>query len=144
MLCSETMRLGAMVVRPTHGPIFEFMSWDSSEPCGACALGTLWYAIEKSAAKPDIARYDKCKAALIEYWPWLGRTAVHPETHGYWPQAIIIIVSLFEEHQWSRERIADWVATVEPMEQSEPLEVAPTSDAVDVLSEPAVTVHARI
>lgn len=53
---------------------------------------------------------------LFQVWPFLLTKAVDPVTTNVGP-AWSIIVDLNDCQMWSRERIADWVASVEPHEE---------------------------
>lgn len=63
--------------------------------------------------------------SVVAYWPWLVGTRftcpacqANRDDHSYG-----VIPHLNNTHKWTRERIAAWVATVEPQEQ-------PTSESV--------------
>lgn len=103
MKLSEAILLGS-----TLRPQCRFEAF--SRRGGSCAFGA---ALEAMGTTRD--------TAITEFWPWLnGKTLVCPacavtEVVG----AAIISSHLNDSHGWSRERIAEWVATVEPTE-SEP------------------------
>ena len=116
MRMSEAMRLGAMMAPPIHGALF---SRDNG-PCQACAIGAALLAVwgETEAKRQiDLCCYIDCAAEL---WPWLDHTTVvNPVDNSRLPligraDMVGIIVVLFENRDWTRERIADWLETVEP------------------------------
>ncbi len=102
MKLSEAMRLGAMIRPQAFGG---YMVRKGAE-YHSCVLGA---AIE--AANSGLAA-----------WPWLKSWKYHPfcpacaggDQSG---DAYSIIVHLNDRHRWTRERIADWVATIEPAEE---------------------------
>lgn len=101
MKLSEAMRLGSLLTKPIKN---FFHSGD-----GACALGAAGFAIGQESyigverVYPWLVTGDAdCPAC-----PMIGCA---PET---------IVLHLNDMHEWSRERIADWVATVEPKEAGE-------------------------
>jgi uncharacterized C2H2 Zn-finger protein len=51
-------------------------------------------------------------------WPWLTRRDAFgcPGCHGIWRLVSSIILHLNDYHQWTRERIAEWVAKIEPQD----------------------------
>ena len=74
---------------------------------GRCALGAAYHAM-------GIDQYDK---TVPDIWPWTYERAFCPECANPWPVFMLIAHCLNDGHRWSRERIADWVATVEPREE---------------------------
>lgn len=76
-------------------------------PDGTCALG---------AAGEAIGRKEFSGTAASIVWPWLDRGTIPcPDCNGVtftkW-----VIQHLNDDHKWTRERIAEWVATIEPKE----------------------------
>lgn len=129
MKLSEAMRLGSMLTAPVKGPYVEFKD---GRVCGACALG---------AAAVAMGYADKCdiEPYLDDLWPGLLRmdipTCPEPSCHGGRSHdrhltLINRVIQLFEHHDWSRERVADWIATVELQQASAAVEVGATVDAV--------------
>jgi hypothetical protein len=55
--------------------------------------------------------------ASAKLWPWLYKKVVPcPECRDYASHAAATIVHLNDFHHWTRERIAAWVAAIEPAE----------------------------
>ncbi len=103
MRLSEAIRLGAMLKPQGFGGM-------SSNPQSTetCAYG---------AASDALGRHV---VPLIE-WPWLESKGRCPDCHeSFWPDGkeplkylSIISSHLNDSHIWTRERIADWVETIE-------------------------------
>lgn len=107
MKLSEAIRLGAMLKPQIIGNYFNDV--------GTCALGGAYDAIGKlmacgsdmhSPVWPLIEAEAKCPAckpprySLVNYPRCVGQVITH----------------LNDDHRWTREQIADWVATVEPQD----------------------------
>ena len=121
MKLSEAIRLGAML-RPQG--FRRFFS-----PKGSCAMGA---AIE--ALGLDL---DATNVGLSEAYPWLfqavgcpcGRAdhaakSMYRTRKGKVGGVCVVIAYLNDFDRWTREQIADWVASIEPDEvpQTEPVE----------------------
>jgi hypothetical protein len=78
-----------------------------------CALGAAAKAIGDSAFTYRVSIY----------WPWLKDDTRLHKCPAYCPGSGLyqwqMIVHLNDYHHWTRERIAEWVATIEPWEPSE-------------------------
>lgn len=118
--CSEAMRLGAMMKPQGIGAALHEGK--------TCALG---------AAADAIGALNGVEKALdIEPrtlpWPWIydGAGVECPECGGRCVNALNVIVHLNDWHKWTRERIADFIATIEPQETQTP-------QAVALLAEPS-------
>lgn len=121
---SEAMRLGAMAIPPVHGPIF-----DGPEVCAACAIGTPLYAVMGKAAYVVQSSGDGVEAIkrlYEQYWPWTTVWVRNP-AYGIAVHVVAALIDLFETHRWSREQIADWIASIEPAPDAE----APSASPVD-------------
>jgi len=94
MKLSEAITLGAMLSPQAVGHFKDARG-------GRCA----W------ASAADAARcgYDE--------WKWTKRIVNCPECALAKPVAIVII-HLNDTHRWARHRIADWISTIEPTEQT--------------------------
>jgi len=73
---------------------------------GRCALASAFEAIGQSP---------------VEYaeWNWAKRVSTCPVC-GRKTRIAYLIMHLNDRHRWNRERIAQWVAAVEPTEQTPP------------------------
>jgi len=96
MKLSEAIRLGSMLRPQAFGKIFDGKS--------SCAFGAAQEALGLHWDFP-----------VVITWPWLDDPLICPaclltEQLG----AAVISSHLNDKHQWTREEIADWVATVEP------------------------------
>ena len=118
MRLSEAIRLGAMALPPVKGPIF---ARDKDWACGACAIGAPLFALYgHDALRLLDAREDCCVSAtrrlLAARCPVAELTVTNPAT-GSNDNIITVMVTLFEIHGWTRESIADWVATIEAQQE---------------------------
>jgi hypothetical protein len=98
MKLSEAIRLGAMM-----GPQV-FNQYGESDGSSSCAVGAALVAIQGSYS-------DQFYAA----WPWSLLRYECPVCNMA-GNLFTVITRLNDEHRWTRERIADWVATIEPEE----------------------------
>jgi hypothetical protein len=75
---------------------------------GSCAFGAAYEALGYDQFNfPDYSNF----------WPWLDVPVECPVCGGLAPTAATIISAhLNDDHKWTRERIAEWVATVEPQD----------------------------
>ena len=101
MRLSEAIRLGAMLGPQAFGATFENEK--------SCALGSALRAISIT---------DRPWTATADVWPFVYTRAQHPVL-GDTYLVITIIRELNDLHRWTREAIADWVATVEPPEAAD-------------------------
>lgn len=108
MLLSEAIMLGSMATEQCFGGM-------EDEDGRRCALGAAALAIGGNIM-------------MLDEFPWLGQAEVCPVCHESNHASYIIAQHLNDAHRWTRERIADWVATVEPRDE-------PTVDPVEVLAE---------
>ena len=117
MRMSEAMRLGSMLAAPIHGPVFSY----DAEPCRACAIGAALLGVySEQVAKEKVDCLDLGPlAACRELWPWTMRHDVADPVTGRHKQVLITVIHLFETQQWTREQIADWLETIEPVEVGE-------------------------
>lgn len=108
MRLSEAIRLGAMLRPQTTGAIYKRGK--------SCAWGAAWEAvggnIEHWTQNGSISSHSICE----QYWPELNRKVAHPlindDRNDY--NLASIIESLNDNPNcWTRERIADWVASIE-------------------------------
>ena len=111
MKLSEAMKLGAML-RPQVKHIRHGLD-------GTCALGAIEDAINDMAAilsTPYSYELPEGYTTAEDEFPFLSEEAIHPVL-GYKGEVNGIIADLNNHHGWTRERIADWVATIEPAEE---------------------------
>ena len=107
MTLSEAIRLGAML----HPQCFE---WLEGKDHGGVTVETCALGAAKVAGYPirDLDRWSQaavitCPACGISWWGGLGRCLYGAIEH------------LNDVHRWTREAIADFVATVEPPEAAD-------------------------
>ncbi len=105
MKLSEAIRLGAML-KPQA---FSGAQW----PEKSCALQAACDALgmDGTDVMPFLAKY-----------PWAHRKVTCPACNVMdKPRAIhcVIAFHLNDDHRWTREQIADWVATIEPQDAPE-------------------------
>ncbi len=99
MKLSEAIRLGAML-KPQY-----FVGVPSTLG-GSCALMAAGDAIGVNYMLVDV----------LPVWPILATRSVCPECNACNTVEFIIACCLNDKHRWTRERIADWVAAIEPQD----------------------------
>lgn len=115
MRLSEAIRLGAMLKPQAFG---EYNTGNTT-----CALGA---AMDASNLR--------CSEELHVLWSWIDGTAMCPAcADGERHIGHIIAAHLNDRHRWTREQIADWVATVEPAEVGSEAERAVVNDVIPAL-----------
>lgn len=111
MKLSEAIRLGAMLRPQVFGDYFisggSCAVGAAAEACGIAESGTQRFRVFEHSHVSVFAR--SCPVC------------------GFPPSNVV--VHLNDWHRWTRERIADWVATVEPKDALVP--VSPTLTAID-------------
>ena len=101
MKLAEAIRLGAMSLPQAKGGMYS--------KGAACAIGAALYAVGRLIERAgDEGNYD----AAYQQWPILTRDFINPAT-GEDEELLWIIASLNDSYGWSRERIADWVETID-------------------------------
>jgi len=115
---SEAMRLGAMLSEQGYG--MRAMTGEVR-----CALGAALNAVHDPVSKKWPSWMGSYQA-VREYWPWVYEyeTACPAADVCHWRPITPILVlrtitHLNDEHHWTREQIAAWVATMEPVVEAE-------------------------
>jgi hypothetical protein len=98
MKLSEAILLGAMMSPQAFQALFR--------DDGTCALGAALLAIGPVS---EPALRSVCKR-----WPWAVTVSVDCPGCGRSCPVFGVITHLNDTHRWTREQIADWVASVEP------------------------------
>ena len=116
MKLSEAIRLGSMLLPPTGGAKLKVFERDTNDvPFAACALGAAGFAVGITRNIMRASAGEDCE--MVRYWPHLVHPTEDPTLVGgprlFSPLAYVIS-TLYECMGWTREQIADWVATVEP------------------------------
>ena len=107
MRLSEAIMLGSTLSKQGFGVIVDA---DGNR----CAYGAALQAVGKSIPQ------------LFTSWPWLnGGPMDCPECGQSTAKYAVVSTHLNDKHKWTRERIAEWVATVEPAEETCPETVQP-------------------
>ncbi len=83
-----------------------------------CALGGALQSIGQQAFPTLSGGYNK----LHEVWPWISQPIDCPVggcsiLHFRHPYVLYVIFHLNDDHEWTRTKIAEWVASVEPPEE---------------------------
>lgn len=148
MKLSEAIRLGSLL-RPqklrgnlsTNGvPIGQITSWDQvTETCALTAalqaIGRVWRRCDGVMGG---VRGDTVPGTMIIDYPasWMFVVPPCPVCAKSWRAVYNMVPHLNDDHEWTREQIADWVATVEPQETVELQEtVEPQNGPSDLKSE---------
>lgn len=120
MKLSLAIRLGAML-RP-QGKNNEAMIWWVGER-PTCALGAAMHALNlknESVIRQDAWITNSIYPLIVARYEWIDTLKVQCPACTDSRRVIATIYSLNDTHRWTRERIADWVATVEPQDTAEP------------------------
>ncbi len=117
MRLSEAIRLGAMLRPQIHDAIFALD--------GSCAMGAAYEACGVAYTDGPLFLTEGV-AELIDGWngtprhqPLCPICHVSAEITLCWT-----VAHLNDEHRWTREQIADWVATIESQDAETPVLVA--------------------
>lgn len=113
MKLSEAIRLGSLLKPQAFGDMWVGV--------GSCAFGAAY----------DAAGITITTTEASDIWPWLDAPMKCPVC-GALEELVTFVISahLNDTHRWTREEIADWVATVEPQEIEADEIIAP--EAVEV------------
>jgi hypothetical protein len=123
MRLSEAMRLGSMAVPPTKQGENTLTAFNADgRPCAACALG----AVAIAAGINDLSVLVPNEASLAMF-PLLGQEVVSPAGGNPVVPMPTAINYLFEHERWTREQIADWVATIEAQQEATTEQPQPVS-----------------
>jgi hypothetical protein len=97
---SEAILLGAMMRPPAFGPL--------KYPKASCSLQA-----GLDAVGHEMGRY--IYPAVVKIWPWLNRNVECPWCVREHAVYNVIGLCLNDRAKWSRQKIAKWVATIEPV-----------------------------
>jgi hypothetical protein len=100
MKLSEAILLGAMMSPQAFRALFR----DE----GACALGAALLAVGP-ISEPAIR-------SVLKRWPWAMTVSTDCPGCGHSCPVFGVITHLNDTHRWTREQIAEWVASIEPAE----------------------------
>lgn len=129
MKLSDAIRLGAMLGPQLRGGMYLPSSG------GSCALGAAILAIGKM---DDVRRTQQLpnqgglrfRDITPASWRWIQADRTCPECHAGSPTSTYkLIAHLNDSHWWTREQIADWVATIEPADVLVAVPSPPTPSA---------------
>lgn len=105
MKLSEAIRLGSLTGPQIRGHLYDGKG-------GSCALGGVFSAIGVALCEEEDSPH------LHDFWPWVDAPHRCPECNGLEPRVTFIISNhLNDDHRWTREKIAAWVASIEPKEE---------------------------
>jgi hypothetical protein len=112
MKLSEAIRLGAMLRAQGFGRLY------TPATGRTCALGAAADAVGALVVNVGEYGFDVVRAKVPIEWFWATKTNVSCPVRrcGYANRAEGVVMHLNDSHGWTRERIADWVATIEPQE----------------------------
>lgn len=106
MRLSEAIRLGAMMRPQGFGHLYS--------KGRTCAFGAAYDAVGIGAE--NVGGEDACPC-----WPWVMLTMADCPVCGDRQTISCVVTSHLNDcHGWTRERIAGWVATIEPQDAVEP------------------------
>jgi hypothetical protein len=110
MKLSEAIKLGALM-RGRGTGVDSFYGYNNV----TCAMGAALDALGVT-----MQERKENKRSTYERWPWISQRQTCPDCGKRAEVVYIIATHLNDDHGWTRERIADWVATVEPAEVPQP------------------------
>lgn len=103
MKLSQAIREGSKTTTQCYEIFFSLTSEDGMQVREACALGAAAYAMG--------AKFGGVQPILQQNWPWLGNTKSNCPACVGGPYSLQqVIFHLNDDHKWTREAIADWVA----------------------------------
>ena len=121
MKFSEAIRLGSMLKRQGFGAL-----WPSDD--SSCALGAAYDALGCGYSVPAMKAIAVQDAVMPR---WLDELAQCPAcSHRHVAAYLPVIGHLNDEHYWTREQIADWVATIEAQHE-QPKDSSPAAVPVE-------------
>jgi hypothetical protein len=103
MILSEAIQLGTMMTSQAFRALFR--------ADGACALGAALLAVGVAP--------EQAGRSVRRRWPWAFAVSVDCPNCGRSRLVCEVIVHLNDDHRWTRERIAAWVAGIEPSQPPE-------------------------
>jgi hypothetical protein len=123
MRLSEAIRLGAMLHPQTFGAMC--VAKLSGEIVSTCALG--------AARSAGLTKSELDRLMGVQSWYPCPASVGHCNSR----RLTTIVVHLNDDHRWTREQIADWVATVEPADEphAQPETLAAVDPGVQSLPE---------
>lgn len=77
---------------------------------GVTHLNIIWHGMED--LKFDASKWQQMKRRLRERYPQLTKSVSCPVLGDYKGQVENMVIHLNDEHNWSREEIADWIDSV--------------------------------
>lgn len=107
MKLSDAIRLGAML-KPQAACIHSPHAGGST-----CGIGAAADAIGALGRPYDIASDQFAMRAVEERWPAVTKASAECAACGASLYGLLMIQHLNDVHHWTRERIADWVETLE-------------------------------
>lgn len=106
----DAIRLGAMNRQQATGTYYSVLTG------GTCALGAALDAIGGLAARNS---KSNCPGMLLRRrWPALQQPARNPVTGLRHSDLFSVIYTLNDANCWTREQIADWLDTLEPVAEA--------------------------
>lgn len=115
MRLSEAIFLGSKLIPQAFGQLYDW-AWDNVtmkvHKHSSCALGSAMDACGEERL-----------FGIEERYPWAYEAAPTPcpACSNVGSFAVGMIPHLNDTHRWSREKIADWVASIEPKEDPAPV-----------------------
>lgn len=114
MRLSDAIRLGAMMTVQCFGDFSD----DSGEVPATCALG---------AAGQASGHTFQVLTDVMQVWPFTAYWGHCPDCHTG-GEIAYVVYHLNDDHLWTRERIADWVETLESPQAPPAVERTPDEE----------------
>jgi hypothetical protein len=114
MTLSDAIRAGSKRSEQSHG-ILHSTNWRY-----ACAVGAAFLGMEIHRRWPTW-RCSCPEGIIMKFWPWTAEMEACPQCGKKFFRGIpTVIMHLNDFHRWSREAIAEWIATIEPLDVPAP------------------------
>lgn len=122
MKLSTAMKLGIMATAPTTNHL-TFDRDAEGRICASCAIGAAAFAVGIMTPMRFAQGYMTGHfGELGKRFPLLNRKVTSPiRVHGFGSTVGQIASILYESHGWSRERVVDWIESIERVQEPEPV-----------------------
>lgn len=108
MRFSEAIRLGSMLHPQCFGSLYRRLDGTTGAIIASCAIGAVYTALGYTALGGITTEFD--------FLPWMKLVSVKCPECGSEPHPSVsmqTVTHLNDTHHWTRERIADWVESLE-------------------------------
>jgi hypothetical protein len=114
MKLSEAIRMNGMMKPQGRG------APSIGDPNAPCVIGGALQVVGKQVVAIEEAQRVNNYGVLRTLWMWLDQPRQCPACNARTYDAVNVLYHLNDDHLWTRQQIADWVASVEPQEEPAP------------------------